>query len=104
MEFLQDIIKIKPNNQNHLDLESRVKPRPGPLRGDDSVPSNPNQQSPSDLIEGLYNRENLEQFFYDKRDFITNLKALFENWVTTMWELVDKAHQNEVERKRLEKI
>jgi len=114
VELIRGKTIVQNGNQNHLDLELKIKHRAGPIAfnspvdlKDDLDPEEASatgkKPDPTEtLITNLYTKEQLSAYF-TKKQMVDELKALMEGWCTAIYEIVTGQHQEELKEKRAKK-
>ena len=89
-------IEIVPNNQNHLPVELRNKPRKTPYKLDDRFIPKPKKLKPgeeSELYEDVFSKEEMKEVFLIKKAKFEKCKGLVEQFIERVEDIVSRTFE-----------
>jgi len=97
LDFYRGSVATHANNQAHLPVELKIKPKSVPLPAtdepvevDEDKVVNKKEDKPKEAepISGLYRKDELKACFVERKKLYDQLKALVDGWLEQMYNLV----------------
>jgi len=112
IEFLRSRVLVQNGNQNHLDVELKIKARsnaiafncPVDIKDDPEEEGSKNKKKDETevLIKDMYTKEQLSTYF-GKKNLVDELKALVEGWCNSMGTVIANNHEEERKKRMANK-
>ena len=95
MDYYRSEVPIVHDNQAHLAIEDKVKPKTGgPLRVEDSDKSQVPKEKDPEMFVGLFSREECDEIM-KKRPWVNEMHALIRGWSEKLFEISDEIYSEE---------